>query len=343
MVAISARPRPRAPGPRSSPPASAGSVMRMSAPWPPRCTSGESSSSMRPPCSSMILVTMARPRPVPFSRVVMYGSSSRWRFSAGNPMPVSMTSTTMLSSSSFGRDRDLRTCALLRRQRGNGFGGVLHDVGEGLGDQACVEAADERLVRQFDLEVDVRMGDLDQEHRLADRLGQVPDLERRLRHAREGRELVDHAADVADLADDRVGALVEDLAVVVDRLAELAPEPFGRKLDRRQRILDLVGDAPRHVRPGGASLGCDQVGDVVERDDVAMLAVGGALRRHPHVDGALAAATIDGDLVAMFLPVVTERRADHRPKLRQDFGDRPPLDRPLAERRGAASRCGWRW
>ncbi len=35
-----------------------------------------------------------------------------------------------------------------------------------------------------------------------------------VRHAREGREFVDHAADIADLADDGVGALLEDFAVV---------------------------------------------------------------------------------------------------------------------------------
>jgi hypothetical protein len=37
--------------------------------------------------------------------------------------------------------------------------------------------------------------------------------ERRRRHARESRELVDHAADVADLPDDRVGALLEGLGI----------------------------------------------------------------------------------------------------------------------------------
>src|SRR5690606_10321125 len=48
-----------------------GSVIRTMAPRPPAATAGESSRSSCPPCSSMILLTMARPRPVPFSRVVM--------------------------------------------------------------------------------------------------------------------------------------------------------------------------------------------------------------------------------------------------------------------------------
>ena len=88
-------------------------------------------------------------------------------------------------------------------------------------------------------------------------------------HAREGREFVDHAPDVADLADDRVGALLEHFAVGADLAAVFALEPFGGKLDGGQRVLDLVGDAPRDVGPGGGALGRNKVGDVVEGGDVA--------------------------------------------------------------------------
>ena len=69
-----------------------------------------------------------------------------------------------------------------------------------------------------------------------------------------------------------VGALVEDLAVAGDHLAVLAPDALGRELDRRQRVLDLVGDAPGDVGPGRGALRRDEVGDVVERDDEALLA-----------------------------------------------------------------------
>jgi hypothetical protein len=76
-------------------------------------------------------------------------------------------------------------------------------------------------------------------------------LHHRLRHAGEGGELVDHAADVADLADDRVGALRSKVSrSSVIWLAVFALQPLGRKLDRRQRVLDLVRDAPRDIRPG---------------------------------------------------------------------------------------------
>ena len=87
-------------------------------------------------------------------------------------------------------------------------------------------------------------------------------------------EFIDHAADILDLADDRVGALIEDGPVVlIDLLAVAALEALGRKLDRRQRVLDLMGDAAGDVRPGGRALGDDEIGDVVEGDDVGFLGV----------------------------------------------------------------------
>ena len=78
-----------------------------------------------------------------------------------------------------------------------------------------------------------------------------------------------------DLADDRVGALVEDLAVLGDHLAVAAADALGRKLDRRQRVLDLVGDAARDVGPGGGALRRDEVGDVVDGDDIGLVVVVG--------------------------------------------------------------------
>src|SRR3954452_3826879 len=91
---------------------SAGSVLALAAlsdakrrwthaPRPPVATSGASANSMRPPCSSKMRPTMARPRPVPFSRVVTYGSSRRFRFSFGRPVPLSITSITISAPSRF--------------------------------------------------------------------------------------------------------------------------------------------------------------------------------------------------------------------------------------------------
>ena len=54
-------------------------------------------------------------------------------------------------------------------------------------------------------------------------------------------------------------------------LAEAALQPLGGELDRGQRILDLMRDAPGDVRPGGAPLVGQLVGDVVEGQHRAVL------------------------------------------------------------------------
>src|SRR5262245_40207276 len=74
---------------------SASNRSRIHAPCAPGIMPAASPSSIRPPCSSNIRPTMARPRPVPFSRVVKYGSSRRFRFSFGSPIPLSTTSMTI--------------------------------------------------------------------------------------------------------------------------------------------------------------------------------------------------------------------------------------------------------
>src|SRR5438105_7484215 len=150
----------------------------------------------------------------------------------------------------------------------NGLGGVLDDVAKGLRHQAAVEGALERLVAEIALEGNVGAADFHQERRLAQRFAQIDDFHLWLRHAGEGRELVDHAADVLDLADDGIGALIEDLAVLGDDLAVTAPDALGRKLDRRQRILDLMRNAPRDICPGRRALRLDEIGDVVDSNDI---------------------------------------------------------------------------
>ena len=96
------------------------------------------------------------------------------------------------------------------------------------------------------------------------RCGRHPRLDHRLRHAGKGGELIDHAADVADMADDGVGALREGLGIGGDLPREAPLQPFGGELDRRQRVLDLVRDAARHIGPGRLALRRLQLGDVVE-------------------------------------------------------------------------------
>ena len=58
--------------------------------------------------------------------------------------------------------------------------------------------------------------------------------------------------------------------------AVAALEPLGGKLDRRQRVLDFVGDAASDVGPRGAALRGHEFADVVERDDAALVAARGS-------------------------------------------------------------------
>ena len=59
-----------------------------------------------------------------------------------------------------------------------------------------------------------------------------------------------------------------------------------------------MGDAARHIRPCGRTLGDDEIGDVVEGDDVAVTAVAGILTGHLHIQRPFLAAPHDVDLLA---------------------------------------------
>ena len=62
-------------------------------------SNGDGSSNFKtPPCSSTIFLTIANPRPVPFSRVVTYGSNNL-DLSCGKPIPLSEISISTFSLS----------------------------------------------------------------------------------------------------------------------------------------------------------------------------------------------------------------------------------------------------
>ena len=84
--------------------------------------------------------------------------------------------------------------------------------------------------------------------------------------------------------------------VLDDDFAVFAAQPLGRQLDRRQRVLDLVGDAARDVGPGRGALRENQLGDVVDGDDVAVLGLGRLLAGDAHREIALLAVAGDRDL-----------------------------------------------
>ena len=78
---------------------------------------------------------------------------------------------------------------------------------------------------------------------------------------------------MADLADDGVGASIEGLDVFGRPI--LPPQTLGRKLDGRERVLDLVGDTAGDVAPRRVALRGNQPGDVVEGQNNALGASAG--------------------------------------------------------------------
>ena len=128
----------------------------------------------------------------------------------GRPMPLSITSITMSSSSRAAMTSIRPLPELLRRHLLDRFGGVLDDVGQRLRDQPPVELRAHRILLDIGHDIDLGMADLHQEHRLPHGVGDVLALHHGLRHPREAREFIDHPPDIVDLAHDGVGALLED-------------------------------------------------------------------------------------------------------------------------------------
>ena len=72
---------------------------------------------------------------------------------------------------------------------------------------------------------------------------------------REPAELVHDPLQPPDLVRDGARPLVEDLAEVGAPLLERVAERLDAHRDGRERVLDLVGEPPRHLAPGGDPLG----------------------------------------------------------------------------------------
>src|SRR5215472_14836626 len=171
----------------------------------------------------------------------------------------------------------------------NGFRGVLQEIDHRLAHLTRI-AGEAEALRNVEGYRDLGRSGALQERRLSHDLHEVLLLHDGRGHARKGRELVHHAADIAHMADDRVRARGEGIGIIANFAQILALQAFGRELNRRQRILDLMRDAPRHVRPGRLALRRDQLCDVVEGHDKALdltlLALGG----DAHEEGLSSAA-----------------------------------------------------
>ena len=151
----------------------------------------------------------------------------------------------------------------------DGFGRVLEDVGQGPSDLTAVAQQFKPAVGNVGLEGNLGIAVAFKEHRLAADFGDILRPHGRLRHAREGREVVDHAPYVLDLTDDGLGTHGKGFGIALDLVEVFPPQPLGRELDWRQRILDLMGDAPGDIGPGRLALRRKQFGDVVEGDHEA--------------------------------------------------------------------------
>ena len=121
-----------------------------------------------------------------------------------------------------------------------------------------------RVLRAFDLVGDVLVGKFLGKDCLADDLAQILRLHLGCGHSRKGREFIHHAPDVADLPDDGVRALGEDVRFRRDLLEVFSLQAFCGQLYGCQRVFYFMGNAPGNISPGRSALGGDQFGYIIK-------------------------------------------------------------------------------
>ncbi len=120
---------------------------------------------------------------------------------------------------------------------------------------------------------------------------------------------------------DRLRQGFEQLAIVAHLASEFAAQAFGRKLYRRERVLDLVRDATRNIGPGARALRLHEFGDIVESDDGTDVALPFPLVGNPDREGPLFVADLFLDLVlALVLQALLIDGAKDRRELGNDLG-----------------------
>ncbi len=217
----------------------------------------------------------------------------------------------------------------------NGFPGVLDQIGEGLRNHRRVNIGNHRGWRNVGGNAHIRLAGLLQQHRVTHQPGQILVPAVRFRHPGKTREFIDDAAQIIGLADDHIGHRLQLVRSLAQLWRELAFDPLGAQLDRGQRILDLVGDAARHVTPGGQPLGADQVSHIVKRHHIAFKPPGlAAPGRHAHQQVFQPPLTRHLDLalgnLGAVLPEFLEQRAEfrHHQRQRQRFLFPRPVQQP---------------
>ena len=147
--------------------------------------------------------------------------------------------------------------------------------------------------------------------------------------AREAGELVDEALHRLDLGDHGGGGLEEDRLAVGGAVEQLLAGPLDRELDRGQRVLDLVRDAPRRLAPGGDALGLHQLGQVLDDHEAAEVGEARVAQRHGGDDERPQLAPRRDDEAPLARPAVAlPRRVDRVAQRPQ--GGRPEDLRELA-------------
>ena len=180
----------------------------------------------------------------------------------------------------------------------HGLDGVVHEIDDDAPDLLLIDADLGQPVGEVAPEFDLGEESLIERQRLVQERVQVGRHGTRRRHARELRELVHQPLERLDLADDRRRALIDERARRLGRLREMAPEPLGAELNRRQRVLDLVRQPARHLAPRRGLLRANERRDVVEDHHHAIgRAIVAAQRRGHHREMDLAPFERDRDVL----------------------------------------------
>src|SRR5439155_25840900 len=88
--------------------------------------------------------------------------------------------------------------------------------------------------------------------------------------AGKGRELIDQLLNRLHLLGNTADASIEDLRIISNLWGKAPVQTFGRELDRRERVLDLVGDPTRHLSPGLHALDSHDLGHIRKKADDAL-------------------------------------------------------------------------
>ena len=89
-------------------------------------------------------------------------------------------------------------------------------------------------------------------------------------------EIIHHLFHGRYLIDDRIRTFLQDSRVSLTQFVmQFHLQAFGRKLDRRQWILDFMSQSSRNLTPCDRTLPGNHLGYVVENDDITIFIIDG--------------------------------------------------------------------